>query len=240
MNKRGSQVEMVISFMIFITFLFFVFAAAKNPFGIKNDKEGLLEYVDLQIQELASADLETVTINLLTPTVQNCIELDDAILDLNINSGFSKGSTGLNYNIYISSSDPNDLRIMRTGISDNFIKIYSSPVFESLQINSDACQILIPDVNYEIGFTKTQRYIFQDEVLSLISQYPSSYETLKTNLKIPKGTNFGYGLKLANGTIFETHGEEDSSNSIYISENPVFYVDDKGNILAGYLRAKIW
>lgn len=240
MNKRGSQVEMVISFMIFITFLFFVFAAAKNPFGIKNNKEGLLDYVDLQIQELASANLEITTISILTPTAQNCIELDEASSDLDIDSGFSKGSTGLNYNMYLSSVDPNDLRIIRTGISDNFIKVYSSPVFEPLQINSDACQILIPDVNYEIGFSKTQKYIFQDEVLSLISQYPSSYETLKTNLKIPKGTNFGYGIKLANGTIFETHGEESSSNSVYISETPVFYVDEKGNVLMGYLRAKVW
>lgn len=236
MNKRGTQVEMVISFMIFITFLFFVFASAKNPFHSKDEKEGIVDYVELKIKELTSGNLETTTIHILTPTSQNCIELTN----LQIESGsFSKGSTGLNYNNYIPILNPNNFVIERTGTADNFIKIHSSPVFDALETSSSSCELLTKDVNYELGLTKTQNYIFQDEMLNLISQY-NNYETLKTNLKIPKGTDFGYGLKLANGTIFETKGEEDSSTSIFIKETPVIYVDDKGNVLMGYLRTKIW
>ena len=65
------------------------------------------------------------------------------------------------------------------------------------------------------------------------------YKTLKNNLKIPEGINFGYGLVLSNGTTIESKEEELSTN-IYIRERPIEYVDSQGNILMGALKIKIW
>ena len=74
-------------------------------------------------------------------------------------------------------------------------------------------------------------------MLDLINE---DYETLKNNLKIPKGIEFGYGIKLSNGTTFETNREENLSTNIFIRETPIRYVDLEGNILIGVLKTKIW
>jgi hypothetical protein len=58
-------------------------------------------------------------------------------------------------------------------------------------------------------------------------------------LKIPKGVRFGYGIRLSNGTTFETEGENVSTN-VYIRETPIKYIDSKGNISLGFLKTKVW
>jgi hypothetical protein len=237
-NKKGSHVEVIISFIIFVTFIFFLFSILEPSIGGQKDKRNLLDHIEIGIKNRISADMTTITIKILTPTSQNCIELNNEIINLGINSKISsKGSFGESLNCYISSTDSSDLRIERTSMSDNFLKIYSSDAFSSVGVSSASCQNLQRGTGYSLGLTKTGNYIFETKMLDLIANM--DYEALRSNLKVPEGVNFGYGIILSNGTSFETRGEELSTN-IYMREKPIEYVDSKGNVQIGALKIKIW
>jgi len=237
MNKRGSHVEIIISFIIFVTFIFFIFSIIDPSINTQKDKESFLNDVEVGVINRISSYMTIITIKITSSTNQNCIKLDGEITNLGISSKVvSKNSLGQTLDCYIFSGDSDDLLIERTSTSDTFIKIYSSDAFPPIESSSPSCQTLIRGTNYILGLTKTDKYIFETKIFDLIGE---DYETLKNSLNIPEGIDFGYGIKLSNGTTFETE-EGKLLTNVYIRETPIKYVDSEGNILMGFLKIKIW
>jgi hypothetical protein len=237
-DKKGSHVEIIISFIIFISFIFFIFSIIGPSVTTQKDKEGIIDNIEFNIIENISSDVKIITLNIST-TTQDCIELDEEIINLEIGPNIvSKGKMGDSLNCYISSADPNNLKIERKSISDNFSKIYYSDAFPSITTSSLSCQLLVRGIDYELGLTKTDKYLFENKMVDLIGQY-NDYDEIKTNFKIPKGVNFGYGIELSNGTTFETEVKNISTN-IYIRRTPIKYMNSEGNISMGFLKIKVW
>jgi hypothetical protein len=236
-DKRGSHVEIIISFIIFVTFIFFLFSMIEPSIGTNKEKENVLDNIEASLTDLISADMTIITINVISSTSQKCIELNNEIDGLGINSRVvAIGSSGQSFNCS-TSADLTDLRIERDSTADNFIKVYSSSAFSPVNASSSTCQNLQRGTGgYSLGLTKTSKYVFEGEMLKLMNE---DCETLKDALDIPEEINFGYGLVLSNGTIIGT-SEEELSTNIYIREESIKYVDLEGNILMGYLKIKIW
>ena len=169
-NRRGSHVEVIISFIIFVTFIFFIFLIIEPSVNTQKEKEGVLNNIEFEIMDRISSDMTIITVKVTSSTSQNCIELDEEITNLGIDSRIvSKGSSEQPLNCYISSADSDDLRIERTSTSDNFLKIYSSDAFAQAESSSSSCQNLQRGTNYELGLTKTDKYIFETKILDLIN-----------------------------------------------------------------------
>jgi hypothetical protein len=235
-DKRGSHVEVIIAFVIFVTFIFFLFSIIQPSIGSQNDKKNILDHIEVGVIDRISEDMTTITIKVGSSS-QNCIELNNEISGLGISPRVAaKGSLGKSLNIYISSTDSDDLRIERESTSDNLIKIYYSDAFSPVSTSFSICQNIERGTGYSLGLTKTNNYIFESKMADLINE---DYQTFKSNLKIPEGVNFGYGIILSNGTSIETPNPEISTN-IYIREKSIQYVDMDGNILEGYIKIKIW
>ncbi|MCX6750292.1 MAG: hypothetical protein NTZ83_02445 [Candidatus Pacearchaeota archaeon] len=227
-NRRGSHVEVIISFIIFITFIIFIFASIKSPINRQEDKKNIFDSIEVGIINKISSDMTVITATLASEG-EECVNLNNFTSDLNIGGNILvKGPSGGNVGSHI---DGDSLEINRESNSDEFFKIYYSEEFDELGTNS-GCE----GISYEIGLTKTSEYIFEEKFLEMMND---DYEALKTELDIPKGVNFGYGMILSNGTTLEKTSEEVSAN-IYIRETPVEYVDLEGNVLEGYLKTRIW
>ena len=236
MNKRGSHVEIIISFIIFVTFILFIFSILEPSINLKADKKSFLEDIELGIKNQISAEMTTITVK-ITSSSQSCISLDEALTNLEIDSRIvALGKDGDSLNCYIASGDSDDLMIERGSTADNFIKIYSSDSFDSLESSSSSCQPLQITTNYQLGMTKTKEYYFETKMFDLLNE---DYENLRSVLGIPESIEFGYGIKLANGTTFETE-EGDLLTNIYVKETPIEYIDSEGNMLLGFLRIKTW
>lgn len=235
-DKKGSHVEIIISFIIFVTFIFFLFSMIEPSIGTNKEKENIINHIEATLTDLISADMTIITINVLSSTSQECIELNNEIDGLGINSRVvAKGSSEQSFNCS-TSADLTDLRIERDSTSDSFLKIYSSNAFSPVESSSSTCQSVQRNAEYSLGLTKTSNYIFESKMLDLLGE---DRETLRDTLNVPDGVSFGYGLVLSNGTTIET-SEEEISTSIYIREKSIEYVDLEGNILMGYLKIKIW
>ncbi|MFH1503451.1 MAG: hypothetical protein ABIE36_02235 [Candidatus Diapherotrites archaeon] len=238
-DKKGSHVGIMISFVIFVTFLIFVYAIIQPTITSQKDKESVLDFLELGVTDKISSDMTTGTVHLINSVNQNCIELDGIITALGIGDNIAVRNYLGNYlNSYLSSSDSNDLKIQRASTSDNLLKISYSEAFGEIGPSSLSCVRLTKGSGYNLGLTKTQKYIFETKMTELIEEY-SNYNTLKSELNLPEGVDFGYGIILTNGTEIYTNEEEPSTN-IYIKETPIFYVDRDGNIQMGYLKTKIW
>lgn len=229
MNKRGTHVEIIISFIIFIIFLVFVLAAIKSPVTNVEDKKDTFDSIEMGILEQVSADMTTLTVNIG----------DESELCLSLNNFLSLSNIGPNIivkdyyeNVVPAHVNGDSLEITRESTEDTFFKIYYSEEFNPLGSGSGCTGVS----NYDIGFTKTDEYVFEDKFTDFLNQ---DYGTARNLLKVPEGTEFGYGIVLADKSVEETTQQEVSTN-IYIRETPVEYIDSDGNILEGYVRTKIW
>jgi len=221
-NRRGSHVEVIVSFIIFVTFVLFIFSVIEPSISTQKDKKNMFDSIELKIIEEISSNMTTITVNFGSGG-SGCIDLED----LNIGKRIVvKDDLGRGVS---SSADDNSLQINGES-AETFFKIYYSEEFDELA--GSGCS----PTSYDLGLTKTSKYIFQKKVIELISR---DYETLKTEFNIPEGVEFGYGIILSNGTTIETNQERLPTN-VYIRETPIEYVDLDGNILEGYLKTKIW
>src|SRR3989338_4723442 len=71
-GKRGSHVGVMLSFVIFVTLLIFLYSAIQPLTKTKKEKQSLLDFLKVELIKKFSADLTTVTIS-----VDDSISYDD-------------------------------------------------------------------------------------------------------------------------------------------------------------------
>jgi hypothetical protein len=227
MNKRGSHVEVIISFIIFVTFIIFLFASVKAPITRDETKKNIFDGVESSIKNRISADMTTITVNISSGGA--CVGLNNLLNEFNINGDIVvQDYSGNNIPSFISG---NSLNINRVSTSDTFFKIYHSQEFSGLETGSACSQ-----GTYELGPTKTEKYVFENRLIGLINEDP---QTVRNELNVPNGVNFTYGIILSNGTTIEKSQKEISTN-VYVRESPIEYVDLEGKINEGYLKTTVW
>lgn len=244
MKKKGSHVGIVLSFVIFITFLLFLYTMVEPSLRTQTDKEALLDYLKIELIERFSANLTSVTINTDKEVLQNCIILKNLIGEVEVNFNLIvKDKLGDISQAKISADENNDLFIEREEIGLVFYKIYNSEEFEELNVEvPPSCKDLFKDQfpgGYTIGLVRTEEYIFETKVIELVEEYENNYEDLRSELKIPLGSEFGFGLTYKDGTKIGIEGQNISTN-IYAEEIPVQYVNAEANISLGFINIQVW
>lgn len=235
-NRKGTHVEVVISFIIFIVFVVFIFAASKPSITKQQDKSNLLDSLEYGLIEELSSEVKTITVYIPSPT-EDCLTLDNSMSSLDIEEQIIiKDSSG---NILENS------RVHRNGdfisisgltADETFFKIYYSSEFDSSISTGSSCD----SAGEEIGLVKTDNYVFQEIIQETMNQ---DYSQLKENLNVPEEMDFTFGIILSNGTLIEkSHPELESevSTDIYVKDIHVKYIDLNGEINSGYLKIKIW
>lgn len=235
-NRKGTHVEVIISFVIFIVFVVFIFAASRPSIAKQEDKKNLLDSIEYQILDLVSEDVKVVTIAFPSST-EPCLTLDNSMSGL-----------GIGERIVIKNSSGQVLENTRVRRNGDFIsisgltpqetlfKIYFSNEFSPIASGSSSCA----SAGEEIGLTKNDSYVFQQKIHTTMN---GNYNDLKAGLDVPAEMDFTFGIVLSNGTLIEkSHPDlqSDISTSIYVKDKQIEYIDLNGNINSGYLKIKIW
>jgi len=235
-NKKGSHVGVIISFVIFVTFMIFLYSLTKTSIRSEEKENSLLDYLKMRLIQDSSAELTTITVNLEKSSSSDCVELNGLITQLEINSRIIVKNN--NQTTTIAALNSEDLRINRIDNGDTFFKIYYSNEFPATGSSSWTCEEFNAGTDYILGLVKTEEYVFEEKFFNLIDSY-ENYEDMKENLKIPEGSEFGLGFIYENGTLFNI-GIKDVTSDIYIKEIPVQYVSLSGDIRSGFIRIMIW
>lgn len=229
-TKKGSHIGTVISFVLFITFIVFLYSITSPALKSNKEEENLLIYLENKIIENVSAELNSTSISF--ENSGDCLQIN------NYQGGANTVVKDKDGNIVDSGVEGNTLFIKIS--SETFFKIYSSEVeLEGKPYNSGDCAN--PLTNYEPGLSRTEKKVSEEKVIELINRYSANYSKLKEDFKIPNSRDFGFGFIYNNGTLipYETP-EKNASSDIYTNRVPVEYFDKQAEILQGFVNIKVW
>ncbi len=228
MNKKASHVGMVLSFVIFITFLMLLYTVLEPGISQQENKEYFLEIAQQKIVSYLNSNFTTTTIRVNEEfEMPECGEIKQIISPRE-----NVIVKDLSEDILEASSENTNVKIKSTGSEKRF-KIYSSEKFEK-NSEIETCENI--EGNYEVGSTNTEQQIFEKSILSFIEDYNKNYLELKNKLGI--GEDFGFIFE-RNNTEISTNFEARSTN-IYSKEVPILYIDSDANAKFGVIKIKIW
>ena len=242
-NKNGSHVGFVISFVLFVTFIVFMYLLLNSRLDFGQNKQNSLEYVKSEIIERVSENL-TITSLSTNKTVfsENCFFFTDFISKTSAGNRLMVQNDSGNIFIAYTSQDLTDLYINRDGSGSDFFRIYSSEDFPATANYSGTpspCVNFSEGAGYTIGLSKEEDYIFESKVLELLNNYTTDYEALKKDIKISSSDEFGFVLTYNNGTQVKTP-EINATINIYSERVPIQYIKTDSKRETGFIDVLVW
>ncbi len=246
-KKKGSHIGMMLSFVIFIIFLTFMYTLIEPVVKKQPSKNNLLEYLKKEIIAQTSDILVSATITNTTLSNYDCLLINHSkFLPANEFDYENMGYIVKDENGSIVSSliSLYGAGLERTAINwsgnQSFLKIfYSKENFTSDRLSwSDDCQSSTP--NSSLGLVLYKKIVFENKMEDLIKKYNTNYILLKRDLKIPFDTDFVLDFVLENGTEIRTGVPGNISVNVFSEEYIMPYVDSKANIKSGKLKIWMW
>ena len=234
-NKKGSHLAIVLSLLLFVGFLVFLYVMIQPILQTSGNKPALIDSLQINLVKQLSANLTTVSISLLT-TPGSCISMPH-----------ENGLGSLNYivrhyetEIPISSNqDPTTLLFSWVNPQDFFQISYSEAVFDYPSASLTGCSGFVENTDYTVKSIKKTEKVFESKIIDFISIVNEDYPDAKTILKFPSSSDFGFNFTYSNGTTIGT-SEREIATSIFAEEMGVPYIDKEGNHEEGVLTIKVW
>ncbi len=239
-NKKGSHVGVVLSFVVFITFIIFIYTVLEPIVRVERDKLAILSYLRTELTEEFSANYTTGTVNIKAYKNPNqyCIKFKNFLTQTEMIPPHIIVKNELNQ-IQESYKEGNDLKVNRKVKSNLFYRIYNSSEFNLTGEKTINPCIQIEEHSYNIGLIRTEVQIFESRILNLTNEYNTDYENLKERLNVPTGNDFGFSFTYNNETIIGTN-EKEISTDIYAREFPIQYVNVEASLESGFLNIRVW
>lgn len=239
-NKKGSHVGFVISFVVFVTFLVFLFAVLQPAITREDTKEYVLNSLKFRILENVSYETTTVSLNVEENSGNDeCITLSN-IDGTGIPSEFQgnlliKNYLGDKLNYELSGQNIN----VETGQNfEGILRVSYSDVLAPGQTSQSGCVTK----SYSVGIKKNDSQITETGFTNLESYYDSNYDTLKSKFGVSENSEFSFTL-FDSGRNEIINSEKESppqSIDIYVSETPVKYMNSTGGTKLGFLVINVW
>ncbi len=231
MNKKASHVGVVLSFVIFVTFIIFLWSIFQPLTEFERGKQDTLDYLQVELIREFAADMTAATITLSSP-YSGCLLVD-------ITEGVEKKAVVKDKENNLLNYDISDDKIGVDLVNNDFFKIYYSGEFEDDSISIGGCS----EDPYDVGLVRTTEEIFETKIKNLsdfINEGEDNYEEIKQRLKLAIGDEFGFTFKNGSNDFIAGTEEKDISVNIYVEEIPIQYIDSKANINPGFLSIRVW
>ncbi|HTZ41844.1 MAG TPA: hypothetical protein VMC07_01390 [Candidatus Omnitrophota bacterium] len=249
-NKRGSHIDVILSFVIFVSFLILLYSLIQASVMGEQSKNSALDYLGNQIiQNLSSKNLTMISIYLSPQNSRPCLALTGFMANAGISSMrlVLKNSTGTTFPSYKSG---NDLYIdMSQFQNSRLFYAYYSPDFNLISDNTlgtcNPALLVNPPNNppniYSISYEEpyTSSYVWGGDIISLINLTNNNYDSVKNGFNVAKTDNFRFDFIYQNNTKIGMANNLPSSGSIYSKTLPVVYISGK-NLEAGQLIVSVW
>ena len=232
-NKRGTHVGVILSFLIFVTFLAFLYSITEPATRVSRDKLDLLEYLKVELLNKFSEDMSSVTVRIIN--TGSCGKFEDfgGLEELGV---VVKDEAEEIVESYVELNGDTEVSSY-----SGLMKFYYSTQFN--RGSSLGCSSLIDSSDYEISIFRTTEQIFESKIINTsesIESIPGYYEELKEELGVPFDDNFGFTFSNSTKDFITGTEEKDIGVDIYSEEIPIQYIDDKANINPGFLNIRVW
>jgi len=243
-NKKGSHVGVVVSFVIFITFLVFLYSIIQPATVRERDKNYILDYLTFNL--LGNTSIETSNLIIYVEDLQvgkDCVNIQQ--LDL---EQIPLGLRG--YMIFKNSSgdlldywQQNDNTLLiKTG--EGFQGIINVQAIMGIDAQNDTSFGGCDPHSVPMGNLKIDTEIFEGKIYELNETYYADYEGLKAHFGIPLGAEFNFyvydGARSEPPIVKAEIQPSPTDRSVFTEETPIQYVDESGNTLFGFLKIEVW
>ena len=258
-NKKGSHVGVVLSFIIFITFLLFVILIIQSPVREEQDKSRYLDTLRLNLfQNFTASGGDIMVIYNSTPITsqQQCVRLFGILGNgenqipfefINENRLRIVNLTNQPFNYSQQGGDS-----FRTGqwapgylrANGYYLKVYflEQPIANPGQSSANCVGADVDD--FEIAFITEEGSVFpgEEQINNLTDAVSTEelYDAIKLALDIPPGSDFAFNFTFSDGTIIGTGWDVPSGTGLFIREYSVLYLDSDEELQLGKLILGIW
>ena len=229
MDKRGlSHVEMILSFVIFFSFLMFVYIYLVPHIKIVPDYPSLNNAEKLIIKHV-EMNVDFFSLALNVTKFKDCFSVD--------NFGT------LNWNVLVKNKDGETVSsqiagILRISLSGNFYYIYFSEDFEASSDDLNGCGKLdFTKGEYELGSKRSETWASFEKLKRLNESYNADYAGLKETLGIKQ--DFAFSLTSSSGEVLIKADREKPVKNVLAKES-VAKVYNKNNIENDVLTILVW
>jgi len=234
--KGGTHVGIMLSFIIFISFVLFLYIFL-GPRMSGGDKVSNLEFLKIQLIEELSEELIIFGVY-IEDSASGCIQLIDFLNNVE-NDNLKVRSDS---EILDSYKNGNNLIIDQNIDDDSFLKVYFSEGFEDLSSSSLSCDLLQKDEDYSITYIHIDSIILETKILEIIEEYEESskgYNEIKLRLGL-SFNEFAFDFIYQNQTSIGTSKEAHRFLEVHADEIPILYITNQSEIKSGLLNIKIW
>ncbi len=230
-KKGASHVEIVISFILFVSFVLFAIYFFK-PVNSDRVVDTTLDYTYREVIKNASSSLEihNVKLNRATPEgAQN----NYWVIDLDYVEDFK-----------VVAFDPSGNRVNAEYGSGKITLETSSADFVELRLNEDLEEMGPGGGNsgtnsYELGSHISKNILTEKKLLLLNQTYFENYDSLKEQFNLPRRANFGF--EFSGGDLEISARKEIPENfEVFRSLKKAEVLTEDGEIILGDLIILIW
>jgi len=235
-NKKGSQVAIVLSIVIFIGFFIFLYLLLIPKVSVENNKNIVADLLNYKLTDEFSSPLTTVTLVLkedYDSEGANCIGIGHVQGVSGLNA-FARDDTGS----LDSLSDSEKIEIELNGANE-FFKIYYTEASFTPTSSPENCDDLEEGDEYELGLIKTTQEVFESKILEYISIYDVDYGDFKEKLNLSSEKEFYFNFTYDDGTSVSPT-EKETYGGLYVQRRNIEYINLEANKKIGVLEVWVW
>ena len=216
-NKKGSHVEFVLSFMIFVSAIIFIYLIVGSLIPKEVTEKNVLNSLTENI--LNELNSETYVLRTFSEGA-SCVRLNKPDFP---EEGFTLSTEGSSF------ADSNFIYAEGTG----FITIYySEGIGAGEDFSTGEC------TSASLDSVRVEKRIFERSVVNLMNNFSENYDSLKNSLGVSSGFNINLYFEYDNGSSIGT--ERDVSAEVYSKDVNFHYLSNGAVEKGGLLRVKVW
>ena len=236
-KKAQGHVEMILSFAIFVGFVFVMFIFM-NPAKEKTTSYAGLDTAETIVLDNLSTNFQYIALILVNPrpnlncfAVNNPFNFSENVLAIDENNNVVNS-----YNQVIS---PQKIYIKPTNKNSRLYKLYFSNDFADYP-EYGPCDDLNP-VNYTFGVLTKEKLVLFEKLAGFQEIYEENYKQLKSDLKITEDFEFVvYNLNRTQ-ILFDTTGLHKLKTSLVLSRDiPLRIIDMNGTQSDILVNFRVW
>ena len=226
LNKKGSHISFVLSFVIFVVALIFMYILVSTSLPKEDTKKNSLSFLKENVVKNLTSEIWVIRAYDDLSSAGECVKITkpesiEGGLTIALDQYGSIGSVVSGDDIFVEGEK-------------GFIKVYYSNLIQNQNILETDCSVdLTPDS------VKKEKKISESQILNLMSRFSNNYTSLKETLEVSSSMDFDLYFKYGNGS---TIGEivEDPRVEIYSEELKIYYLSSTASEEEGILRVRIW
>ena len=237
MNKRGSHVGMILSFVLFVTALIFLYDIMKPATTTKDEKEKLIEQVKMSLEKELRRELITSTVR-IDPSKYSgeCVKLNYSKFGRELsNEHLVKNFSG---KVIESKIDGESLFV--GGDVPELLRIFFAEGLECEFFGKETSSCKEIDGSDYIFTTSKKEYYFEKDLEKFIENMENEekYSEMKERFLLPVDVEFNLIITL-NG---ERKGKEKSvsGTNIFANQYPITYINSSADVNSGFFDIFVW